>query len=361
MIAASFAVGLMAVVAVVCMARGHSGLYRVTILPSYGGKPFLPCAMNNRGQIAGLVWRIGGGFSVALWDRDHGLRDLEIATNDQDRPTINNAGQVAGVVTDSHGNEAVFLWDPSAGMVRLADGGMKDARICGFAGDARIVGSFQTDSGLPRVCAWDRKGGMQDLNPPDARVSLAHFINDSGLVLGVAGEGISGSPYLWDLADPNSIEWTSLPGQGAVYCDLNNAGYVLSQMVRPAEKSDQWPRKYAMLWHRSKEDTWLFPLPDLNAKVLHVNDANQVVYTGLRSTILTTWFPRYFPPREGVYLWDPIHGHVPLDRNLRLARTERLRVVDFNNGGCIVGLVWSVVSGQEHAVLLEPVAGRWER
>ncbi|MGE5295779.1 MAG: hypothetical protein ACM3VT_13210, partial [Solirubrobacterales bacterium] len=105
------AAALMAAVAIVFVERGQSDLYRVTVLPSYGGMPFLPRALNDRGQIVGLMMRAGGGFSVSLWDRKQGLRDLGIATDDLDRPMINNLGQVAGVLTDANRNETVFLWD----------------------------------------------------------------------------------------------------------------------------------------------------------------------------------------------------------------------------------------------------------
>jgi len=73
--------------------------------------------------------------------------------------------------------------------------------------------------------------------------------NESGQILGGFHDGNSSRSCLWDLADANSPKWTPLPGQGDAYRDLNNAGYVLRAMLRPAQSPNQRLQKWAVLWH----------------------------------------------------------------------------------------------------------------
>ena len=65
-------------------------LYTLTVLPSHGGEPFRPHAMNDHGHVVGLVADGQGGYCVALWDRERGIQELGLPS---DGPlAINNSG-----------------------------------------------------------------------------------------------------------------------------------------------------------------------------------------------------------------------------------------------------------------------------
>jgi probable HAF family extracellular repeat protein len=346
---------LVVAIVVILLKLAEPELYRAVTLPSYGGKPFQPQAMNDHGQIVGLVMTAGGGSGVALWDREHGIRELGIACNDGPL-VINNLGQIAGIMMDPNGGTRVFLWDPQAGLTGL---GRNGSRPFAINNRGHVVGDSGFDAGQPHAHLWERTRALQDLNPPGAWGSMAEHVNDSSQILGRFG--VDGRACFWDLADPNLPDWMSLPDEGdPQYSGLNNGGYVLGEMYRPVDSPSGWPRRYAMLWHKDRDLTWLFPLDGaLNAHPFHLNDANQVVYYRSCRSTLANWFPRWFSPYERHFLWDPTHGSVSLDRGLHLSKKDDFVVRDLNNEGCIVGTIWSAKGVQKRAVLLEPIPGKW--
>lgn len=352
------AAGLIGAIVLFSVVRERATFYRVTTLPPYRGYLFWPVAMNDQGQIVG--YRFDGTEStVLLWTRQSGLRDLGI-TSGSTTLAINNSGQIAGTMTDPNGNTMVFLWDPRTGLAQFDCRSMSNVEPILIGPEGQIVGSFETTGGSRQAYAWDHAGRTRELNPPSARTSEVWRSNDSGQILGAFYDGNGSRSCLWDLADANSPEWMPLPGQDAAYRDLNNGGYVLRAMLRPAENLDQRVQKWAMLWHEDRGRTWLFPLPDLDAQVDYVNDANQVVYYRESRASLAKWFPRLFPARGHTFLWDPVHGSISLDKALRLKGREQFFIEDLNNEGCIVGTVWSGYV-PKRSVLLEPVAGKWIR
>jgi len=350
--------GLLAAVTVCFVGERRSDLYRVTVLPRHRDYLFWPVAMNDHGQIVGYKFD-GTGFTVLLWSRQSGLRELGI-TSDSSALAINNSGQIAGTTTDPNGNTMVFSWDPRAGLAQFDCRSMNNIMSILIGPEGQIVGNCETNGGPRHAYVWDHTGRMRDLSPPNAQKGRVLRSNESGQILGVFYDGNSSRSCLWDLADTNSPKWTSLIGQTDAYSDLNNGGYVLRAMLRPAEGSDKRVRKRAMLWHEDRGRTWLFPLPDLDSQVDYVNDANQVVYYRKSRSILTKWFPRRFPARGHTLLWDPVHGSISLDKSLRLRGREEFFIEDLNNEGCIVGTVWSGWV-PKRSVLLEPAAGKWKR
>ncbi len=351
-------VGLAAMIMAVSLARWQPDFFRVVTLPSYNGKPFAPWAINDRDQIVGLVATTGGQHAVGLWVHEHGIRELGIVS---DGPlAINNAGQVAGMMVDPNGTRRAFLWSPQAGLMPLGRQNVKESMACAVNNKGQVVGSFREGLEPPHACIWQDAGSTQDLTPPDAQGGIAAHINDSRQILGTSAGRAEGRSCFWDLTDANSIEWIPLPGPGD-YRDLNNGGYILGEMIRPAEEPGEFPQKYAMLWHKERDPTWLFPLPDFNAGVCRLNDANQVVYYQVHRSRLTRWLPRLFPARERLFLWDPTRGSISLDACLHIEKTDRVIVRDLNNQSCVVGFVQSGAGVPKRAALLEPVAKKWRR
>lgn len=351
-------VGLATVSAVFLLKLAEPKFYRVVTLPSHGGQPFRPFAMNDHGQIVGLVTRAAGGSGVALWDREQGIRELGIACDDGPL-SINNLGQIAGIMIDPNGGTRAFRWDPQAGLTPL---GQQGCRAFAINNRGQVTGDSGINVGQCHAYLWERTGAVRDLNPRGAWGSLAQHVNDSSQVLGLFG--LEGHPCLWDLADPNSADWMALPREGdPYYSSLNNSGYVLCEMFRPApaEVSGAWPQKYAVLWHKERDLTWLFPLADTDCRLVELNDANQVVYFETHRSALANWFPRWFSPRDRLFLWDPTCGKTSLDGYLNLGRGDSFLFRDLNNKGCLVGAVMSAKGVQKRAVLLELIAGKWRK
>ncbi len=352
------AAGLIGAIVLFSVVRERATFYRATTLPPYRGYLFWPVAINDQGQIVGYRFD-GTEYTVLLWTRQGGLRDLGI-TSDGPALAINNSGQIAGTMTDPNRNTMVFLWDPSTGLAQFDCRSMSNVMPILIGPEGQIVGTFETNGGSRHACAWDHAGRMRELNPPNARKSWVCRSNESGQILGAFYDGNGSRSCLWDLTDGNSPEWTPLPGREPTYRDLNNGGYVLRDMLRPPASPNQGLQKWAMLWHEDRGRTWLFPLPDLDAQVGYVNDANQVVYYRESRSIFTKRFPRRFPARGHTLLWDPAHGSISLDKYLRLKGREQFFIEDLNNEGCIVGTVWSGWR-PKRSVLLEPIAGKWTR
>jgi hypothetical protein len=353
------AVGLAAAIAVLLLRLAEPKFYRAVTLPSYGGEPFHPHGINDDGQIVGRVTTANGKSGVALWDREHGIRELGIASNGL--LAINNAGQIAGEMYDPNGKTAAFLWDPNAGLVQVGRGSVREGWVVAINRSGQMVGSYKTALGSTHPCIWDDADHMRDLNPSDMLTGRAYHINDSGQILGVFHAERNAQACLWDLSDPNFTDWMSLPGHDDTYCALNNGGHVLGDMVRPTEGLNALPQRYAMLWHKDREPTWLFPLVDFNARVAYLNDANQVVYYETHRSSLSKWFPRWFPSSKRTFLWDPVRGSISLDMCLKLGGRDYFEVRGLNNKGCIVGVVLSATGVQKRAVLLEPIARKWRR
>ncbi len=352
-------VGLTAAIVIVLLAGTMPAYYGVVTLPSYGGKPFHPHAINDHNQIVGRVTTAGGKSGVALWDREHGIRELGIVAGEGPL-MINNRGQVAGPAVDPNGGTRVFLWDPQTGLTLL---GQRGSRAVAINNRGQVAGDSGMEPGPPHAILWEGANGMRDLNPPDSQGSIALHLNDSGQILGSGSFGARGLTQrcFWDLADPNFMDWMSFPDKTHGYRDLNNGGYVLDEEFRPEERPGMWPQRYAMLWHKDREPTWLFPLVDLDAHVAILNDVNQVVYYEKHRPRLSKWFPHWFPPCQRPFLWDPVHGSISLERGLRLGKADDFAVCDLNNEGCIVGVVSSAKGRQKRVILLDPIARKWRK
>lgn len=121
-------------------------------LGTFGNFYARPIAINNHGQVIGLINRPGGVSSFA-WDADHGVTDLGTIAHTQ-------FGAIETVVTAN--NDA-----------------------------GQAVGWFSTTAGF-RGFRWDRVQGMIQLPLP---ISFPQDINESGQICGIT---IGPRPFVWD-------------------------------------------------------------------------------------------------------------------------------------------------------------------
>ena len=354
----SLAVALVVAGFLVFVQFRHEKLYKVTVLPSLGGRITRPCAINDHGQIAGLAEAVGGGYHLFLWNREKGMQDL--GPTSESALDINNAGQIAGTMEDPNGNVRAFLWDPKDGKQMLGTLGGPDSIAWALNNRGQVVGASSPAMGVPRAFIWDKTSGMRDIGPHGGRGSGAVAINDAGQVLGfLEADTISRQPKpcFWDLAHGTNTSGIPLPSSDDYPggSDINNSGYVVGRKYH-------WDKDeyYVYIWRKDAGLEWLFPL-EHSAGPLVLNDANQVLY----SEKYYSWFEwlskRFFSPYTRRYLWDPKRGRILLDGHVPRRMGELTMVQDLNNKGCIVGVIRSKVMAYHLTVLLEPIPDRWNK
>jgi probable HAF family extracellular repeat protein len=186
-----------------------TGLQRLAALS--GGDPeegpiSWPAAINDRGQIAGhsiaLVEGANRGRAV-LWDRPTEPRDLGTLPGFTDSAAVgvNERGQVAGAAWSAESADGAprhaFVWDPVSGMRDLGTLGGSTAEAVAINARGQVAGVSSTAGGRMHGFVWGPKAGMRDLGP----VTSVADLNDRGQVVGAFATGSGRShAFLWDPA-----------------------------------------------------------------------------------------------------------------------------------------------------------------
>lgn len=336
-------------------------LYRMTILPSLGGRSTLALSMNDVGQVAG-VESIGTNRHYFLWDHGNGMQDLGPAIGDW--LIINNAGQIAGTMS-SDPNGKAFLWESGKGMTMLDTPESKGTSVTAMNNRGQVVGVSKTADGVRRAFLWERKTGMTELEFPAGIQYTPVSITDAGQILVGAVKRTVSRPYSisWFFVDSNGPKPVAPVPPDMWIVGANDNSCILA-VERPGDRMS-W------LFLRDEQGTWrglfrmhsFFFVHDLVTPQL--NNRNQIAYTeriGGRGMSLRDRLPRWLVhPRASAvqttsYLWDPARGRIPLNRYL--GGLEGFRVKDLNNSGCIVG-TGKTRDGIVQSVLLEPIPERW--
>ena len=345
-------VGILAAALLVALLRSKpEALYEATLLPTLGGVPVVPHAINDRGQIVGAAEVKPGRFRMILWDKDRGLQDLGPWARYEGsiRLGINNAGQIAGTVVDANGVGRAFLQDPN-GTKRLLLGPAGRATVATALNNrGEVVGYYETAAKPRHACIWDRTGRMTDLGTLGGIESLACSINDRGQVAGASGvRGPAWQAFLWD---PNS-GMTGLgpdPRHMTTSCYINNKGLVAGGF---GSTEGIWG---ISVWTRSaglqRLDAPGSTLPE--TEVAGLNDAGQVLVNTGRSGFHV--LGRVFFGERASYLYDPYGGCVALERHLAGPKgIVYFIAAAINNQGQIVGTLFIEGVGWSGAIL-EPI------
>jgi len=330
--------------------RRRRALYRVTILPTLGGKGSAPRAINDRGQVVGMSQTANGEFHAFLWDRTHGIEDLRKLGG---VCGINNAGWIAGAMSDPNEESKAFIRDPNGAVHFLGDlgGGRSTARA--LSNRNQVTGTSVDAKGLRYAFIWDQANGMRSIMELPGQNYWVKAINDAGQVLGSADTATQlCQPFLWD---PNE----GLLDIGAIaesVLTLHDRTGLLGQHRISLAKG-----RFMVLWGKEKGIEELFPLDHgCSSDEILVNDANQVIYT----ECLPSRWERFGGPfdrlRERRILWDPKQGKINLDRYLPWRLRKSFVPLDMNSQGYIIGYA---VKGKETPVglLLEPIPKKWEK
>jgi len=321
-------------------------LYRVTYLPSLGEEFFLPCSINDRGQIAGFSKVLEGTYHLFLWDRENGLQDLGPVNNSVH---INNAGQIAATVRDPNGHERAFIWDPNNGRCILPTLGGENATAHGINNHGQVVGAAETASGVLHAFAWDAISGMRDLTASSTGQTRAWSINDAGQVVVFA----PGPPLLVDANEGATSISQPIPVRGLL--EINSNGYVAGLVQAGPGKYD------IVIWHPDSGQKKLVQLYANASSKPNINDVNQVLLTKGRQAKVRLFGRTLFSTHVENYLHDPKRGWLSLNGYVSVGPYEDLCLTDLNNKGCIVGVVQSTKDSPRRGVLLEPIPEQWDK
>jgi len=342
--------GVLAAVLLVALLRSRPEvLYEATILPTLGGIPVVPHAINDRGQVVGAAEVTPGQPHMILWDKDNGLQDLGPWARHPGslHLALNNAGQIAGTVVDANGVGRAFLQDPNGTRRLLVDPAGRESVATALNNRGQVVGYYET-AGKPRhACVWERTGRMTDLGTLGGIESLACSINDRGQVAGVSAvRGPAWQVFLWD-SNTGMIGLGPDPLRMSTSCYINNRGRVAGGFGSP---NDPWA---ISAWTSSAGLQRVILPGSAFPEVAGLNDADQIVLNTLRPVLRI--FGHGFFSKPASYLWDPNGGYVALESHVAGPKgIVYFRAADIDNQGRLVGTLLIKGVGWSGAIL-EPI------
>ena len=342
--------GLLAAALLIALLRSKPEvLYRATLLPTLGGTPVVPHAINDQGQVVAVAEVTPGRFHMILWDKDKGLQGLGPWARHPGslRLGINNAGQIAGTVADANGVGCAFIQDPNGTRRLLLDPAGRETVATALNNRGQVVGYYRTAAKPRHACIWDRRGRMTDLGTLGGIESLALGINDRGQVAGVSGvRGPGWQAFLWD---PN----TGMAGLGpapvgvATLCLINNKGLVAGGF---GSAKDQWA---VSSWTSSGGLQRVNAPASAFPEVAGLNDAGRILVNTSRSGFRA--FGRVLLGKRASYLYDPNGVGLALESHLAGPKaTSYFTAADINNQGQLVGTLFIKDAGWSGAIL-EPI------
>jgi probable HAF family extracellular repeat protein len=322
-------------------------LYKVTYLPSIGKEFFLPCSINDKGQIAGFAKVAYRSHHLFVWDREKGLQDLGPVVNND--VFINNAGQISATMQNPNGHYRAFIWDPNHGRRILPTLGGKTSTAHSINNHGQVVGESKTASGILHAWVWNSASEIHDLTPSRKEHTIAWSINDAGQIVVFA----KGGHLLFEANEYETSTFQPIPVLGLI--EINNNGYIAGLVQVGPGKFD------VVIWH---PDSGQKKLVQLNAKASSdttINDVNQVLLTKGRQPKFRLFGRNFFSTHVENYLHDPKRGWISLNKYVDFGPYENLILTDLNNKGCIVGVIQPTKDSPSRGVLLEPIPEQWEK
>lgn len=331
--------------------------FRVTQLPEWQGRTLKPHAMNDRGQVVGVMPNPEGPWHLFLWDRAKGMRDLGPVLSEPS--DINNKGQIVATMLRSGKKIRGFLREPDGRVEFIGDADRESvARAINDKG--QVVGQiFLPMRGVYHAFIWDRANGMRELSSPRGGPAEATAISETGQVFGYIqyheGVRLQRRPCYWELTGPTGATPVDVPGNN--FFSMNGNGWVVGTYAFLRSGS------YAVLWQGRGGIEKLFPYGmDDDAFVplaCRVNDANQVVCIEEKRNPWPVRIDTIGALERRCYLWDRDRGRIFFDECLP-AHTGAFTLCDLNNQGCILGIAHLKDADQDVPILLEPVFGKNE-
>ncbi len=324
--------------------------FTVIQLPQWREMEFEPHAMNDHGQVVGLVHDSAGKYNLLLWEQDKGYVDLGSAYPGQ--CDINNRGQICGDTTvEPNSPPQAFLREPDGTVVMLGDLGGDSSCAVAINERGQIVGNSFTGRTY-RAFVWDRQNGMRQLPSLGTRTNRAMAISDSGQIFGYTQSmrdlQLEEHPCYWGPTDTSGYSLLAAPDKD--FFSMNGRGEVVGKHFFMKDGL------HVIGWQGQAGIRRLFPVESneglFERSTWKINDTGQVVCVAEnRFDLSEPGETRDALPENDRYLWDPTQGKIPLDAYMP-PQTVQFVLRDLNNRGCILGVAHQEDGGQVAMVLV---------
>lgn len=144
--------------------------------------PGIPMAANGLGHVVGTLGQQG-----FLWSPPNTLLMLSLPTANNVVPqAVNDAGQVAGMMELAGGERRAFRWTLSGGFKDLGDLGGADLTVTDISETGHVVGHADDVNGETRAFLSKNGVKVKNLGTLGGNLSQATAVNDAGTVVGYA-------------------------------------------------------------------------------------------------------------------------------------------------------------------------------
>lgn len=277
--------GMGLIVAMLCGAALAGPLpdYRVVpiLMAAPGGETVVPRAINNRGDVLGLLSNTSTSGFV---DRGGTLSWLPslggIGTNAGD---INDAGDIAYAAATADGWMHAALYR-NGQAIDLAPVALSSSAGAISASGRFIVGDAGCAGCMVRAASFDGQGGVQDLGTLGGSGSRAWDVNDAGQVVGIAYRANDPSPRAFLVDDGVMRDLGTLGGNSAAAVAINNAGVIAGG----ADDADYL--SHAFLYRDGAMVDLGTLYPNRSTAATALNDTGMVVGVGTYASISDTAF-----------------------------------------------------------------------
>jgi len=337
--------------------------FNATQLPEWKGRAIEPHAMNDLGQVVGVMRGSEGPWHLFLWDRESGLQDLGLVSSES--CDINNKGQIVGTMSDPDGRIRAFLREPDGrveflgrpGRISMArainDSKQVVSQVRAINDSGQVVGRVFGPRAGYHAFIWDRTSGMRELSGPTGVRGGATAVSDTGQVFGyieyLEGMHRQQRPCYWELAGSSGGAPMETPSGD--FFAMNRKGWVVGRHVFAKGGP------HVVLWRGSAGMEKLFPYVDENGAFVPstcmVNDVNQVVCVEEKRSPWAEQVDVNAGSERHCCFWDPVAGRISLDEYLP-AQTREFIVRDLNNRGAILGIARLADGDHSVPIVLEP-------